>query len=201
MDEEGGRLRPHGRHGICLACIKVDTQLGHRCISISPGTESRPCCLLPDTLIYHADGSKRRVVDLQAGDKVLAFQRESGTFIGTEVTLIWNDHPREGYFLVNEEIGITGDHPVLTINANRVEAWTQVSKLSIGNHVVSSTGPIKIESLQYIAGDVTTVYVETELGNFLAGPRAFVVSGNYVEDAVIYNLLKSNALQPVSLAV
>lgn len=72
-------------------------------------------CLLPDTLINMADGSKKEVKDIKAGDMLLIFNHETGRIDSAPV--VFNDHEESQlvnvirlYFSNGKEIGVISEH-------------------------------------------------------------------------------------------
>jgi len=64
-------------------------------------------CLLPDMLVKLIDGSLAKVMDLNLGDLI-----ESSCGF-TEVNRLIKDHPRDGYYIIEDELYISNDHPIL----------------------------------------------------------------------------------------
>tara|TARA_Y100000593_G_scaffold63011_1_gene116558 strand:+ start:57 stop:740 length:684 start_codon:yes stop_codon:yes gene_type:complete len=64
-------------------------------------------CLLPHMLVKLIDGSFIKVVDLNLGDLI------ESPYGFTEINELVKDHPRDGYFIINNELYISDDHPIL----------------------------------------------------------------------------------------
>ena len=85
----------------------------------------------------------------------------------TKVTNVLTEHMREGYYLVDGWLKITNDHPIL-IN----DEWFTADQDDF---------PLDKE---YFEGDVPTVYIETESGEFItydADDNYITVSGDYAD--------------------
>jgi len=70
----------------------------------------------------------------------------------TVVTEVLHKHMREGYYVVNGELKITNDHPVL---AN--DSWKRTEDLVLGDYINN----IEVTSLEYIEQVTPTVYIGT----------------------------------------
>ena len=121
-----------------------------------PGKGPGGFCLLPDMLVKHASGSLVRVEDLKIGDFI---HTEDGL---TQVESLIKDHPREGYYIIEDELHITNDHPVL-VDGQVFRAEHYKGKK------------------EYVEGKVNTIYVGT-VGSFFSvfcGNNVYSVNGDY----------------------
>ena len=116
-----------------------------------------PKCLLPDMLVKRLNGSLARVTDLSLGDLIWT---PSGT---TQVIKLMKDHPsspREGYYIIEDELCLTNDHPILVDGKMvRAEDYPGVK--------------------QYVEELTSTVYVGTVAPTFnvYCGDNVYVVDG------------------------
>lgn len=113
------------------------------------------------------------VEDLKIGDYILTNKGEvNDTSIYTRVENILTEHLREGYYIVNNELMITNDHPVVSN-----DGWKKVEDLVIGD----SIGENEITSIRYVSEDVMTVSILTSSDEFMAiaQGKSYRVSGKY----------------------
>jgi hypothetical protein len=138
-------------------------------------------CLLEGSMIVMASGRRQRIETLELGDHVRCLDEETGrSTAATRVTRVIRQHPRETYYLINGELRITNDHPVLVAN-NRKLAWVRTDALSTGDRIWSPEGEVTVRTIVNLPVPAMTVYVETQTGNFVVAGEArnYVVSGNY----------------------
>jgi hypothetical protein len=188
-DAQHGVLRAHGKYGVCLACVKVDTQFGHLCASVAPG--SKRCCLVAGSkVVVSRSGQMRRVEDLRIGDELLCYDRQTRQIVASPITYLLRDHARDHHFLVNSSLAITGDHPVLVSEGGRA-IWRQIQDTRVGDAVFGREGLTRIDQVTRIAGVVNTFYIETASRNFLAeaSGQTFLVSGDYARLGRLPDLL------------
>lgn len=118
-------------------------------------------CLTNNMLVQVQGKGLVRVYDLELGDMIA----DGTTF--TEIVDINKDHPREGYYTVDDWLEITNDHPML------IEGKWVLPPEYEGNK-------------QYHKQDTDTVYIETASGTFLVfnkdGSKNIIVSGDYKEN-------------------
>ncbi len=93
------------------------------------GTKQSPIptpCIVEGTLIMLADGTKKKVEDLQVGDVVLVFNHETGKY--EAAPLLFNTHHNTAAKLVTvtyvifsdeTELGIVGEHALFDVDLNR----------------------------------------------------------------------------------
>lgn len=179
--QDDGLLRMHGSNGFCLACIKIDTQLGHQCLSISPGGKVTRCCLLPNSLIRVSSSEVKRIGDLAVGDTVLGVDRSSGRIIGTRVSFVLNNHMRDHHIVLNDELRLTDDHPLLDAGSGR---WLAAGRCIVGTRLRTTHGSVTVRSVARHEHVVETVYCETDCGTLLvAGAEGdYIVNSTYAAD-------------------
>ena len=102
------------------------------------------------------DGSMKQVGDLSIGELI-----ESPNGL-TPVTYMLTDHPREGYYIIEKELYITNDHPIL-VDGDMIPAEDYNGEK------------------EYISESTNTIYVETEneLFNVYCSNNIYTVSGKY----------------------
>lgn len=161
-----GTLSIYGRDATSLDTLLKEIRINVFTSASSTGSPS--VCLTNDMLVkvLHKTTSATltRVYDIEIGDKIWS---NSGW---TKVVNIIKDHPREGFYLLDEWLEITNDHPIL-VDKDGDNEWILAE-----NYEGSKT---------YNEGNVNTVYVETEHGSFEvfneAGDNTFTVSGDYAK--------------------
>jgi len=120
-------------------------------------------CLLEDMKVM-LNGRISNVTNVNVGDIV-----SYGTVIE-----VMHKHIRNGYYIINDELKITNDHPVL---ANR--SWKRTEDVVIGDYINN----IKVESIRYVDEIVKTVYIGTDNDRFdvYCGKNIYTVHGHYKE--------------------
>ncbi|MEV1329876.1 polymorphic toxin-type HINT domain-containing protein [Micromonospora costi] len=97
------------------------------------------CSFQGDTLVLMADGTTKPIMDVKAGDKVLATDPETGEEGTREVTHLWVHDDQ----LVNLELAdgdtltTTEDHPFWNSTDHQ---WQQAQQLDPGDRLLTSTG-------------------------------------------------------------
>jgi len=135
-------------------------------------------CLLHGSPVAMADGSQRAVEQLRAGDQVLGYDESRGVVID-EVTLVIPHHRRSSHFVINDDLRITNDHPVLVQQENETR-WLRAQEVEVGMRLRGLDQVVTVERIEYIEGTVLTAYVETTSGSFITTGRAsYVVQSSY----------------------
>lgn len=93
---------------------------------------------------------------------------------GSVVKEVLHKHMRNGYFVINNELEITNDHPVL---AN--DTWTKPEELYIGDYI----NDVKVESIKYIDRMTPTVSIVIDGDSFdvYTEGNTYTVHGRYRE--------------------
>ena len=84
----------------------------------------KPSCVTPDTIITLADGSQKRVDELNANDKILAWDFFTGTYVEKEISLLVN-HGEALYkvanlkFSDNSMLRIIAEHGIFDYDLNK----------------------------------------------------------------------------------
>ena len=117
---------------------------------------------LTENMMVLLNGKIEFVTKARVGDRIGA----------TIITDVIHNHLREGYYIINGELEITNDHPVLVDNN-----WKRVEELSIGDNISG----IEIFSIDYIPGLTQTVYIETSTDRFdvYCNNNTYTVHGRY----------------------
>ena len=93
---------------------------------------------------------------------------------GSVVKEVLHKHMRNGYFVINNELEITNDHPVLANGA-----WTKPEELYIGDYI----NDVKVESIKYIDCLTPTVSIVIDGDSFdvYTEGNTYTVHGRYRE--------------------
>jgi hypothetical protein len=105
------------------------------------GPTGAPICLTEDMKV-NLNGIVDSVTKVQIGDII----------DNTIVTEVLHKHMREGYYVVNGELKITNDHPVLANGS-----WKRTEDLVLGDYINN----VEVTSLEYIEQVTPTVYIGT----------------------------------------
>ncbi|MBU2691640.1 MAG: hypothetical protein KJ970_12005 [Candidatus Eisenbacteria bacterium] len=135
------------------------------CDCSSTGNPGNGCdCLLGGTPIRMADGSTKPVEQIQVGDRVLAYDEPTARMSMSEVTSIHKPYVVTHYFIINEELSATENHPVLSGGK-----WVNVSNLSVGDVLTSPDGwDMEIFALRKIEEEVKVYNFQVKAGTYVA---------------------------------
>ena len=102
-----------------------------------------------------------------------------GDIVGDSVVVeVMHKHMRNGYYIVNGELEITNDHPVLAkAGGIGTEKWTRTDNLVVGDTI----NGIKVTSLEYVSKLTPTVYIGTENDRYdvYTKGEVYTVHGQY----------------------
>ncbi len=137
-------------------------------------------CLLEGSLVADGHGQGRPIEAFEVGDAVACFDERAGGIAATVVTGVLKRHLRDHFFVVNEELRITNDHPVLAVNGGALE-WVRTEDLVVRDALKTADGLVPVASIERVDEAAQTVYLETAAKNFLVtGTRGrYVVHGKY----------------------
>jgi len=121
-------------------------------------------CLLAETPITMADGSTKPISKIQRGDLVLAYDELSGRLGPAEVVRVHEPYIVKQYLVINEEIRLTQNHPILSEGK-----WVAAGDLLVGDTMTLADGS-KAEIYSILGFlDATEVYnIEVESGTYIA---------------------------------
>ena len=133
----------------------------------SDGTDGS-ICLLNDMKVMLINNNLINVNKLKVGDEIMT------NYGATIVEEIITNHMREGYYVMNNELKITNDHPLLVNNV-----WMRTEDVSIGDIV----NGVKINTIEYISKRVPTVSIVTQSDNYnvYCNENLYTVHGRYKE--------------------
>ncbi|MBU1701342.1 MAG: hypothetical protein KJ970_10690 [Candidatus Eisenbacteria bacterium] len=131
----------------------------------SAATPGNACdCLLEGTPIRMADGSTKPVEEIQVGDRVLAYDESSTKMKTSEVTSIHKPYIVNHYFIINEELSATKNHPVLSEGK-----WLSVGDLSVGDVLTNPDGwDIEIYTFRKVNEKVKVYNFQVEAETYVA---------------------------------
>ena len=126
-------------------------------------------CLVYGMQVLLHNNTLINVENLRVGNYI-STSNQPNVYTRVEAVLI--NHIREGYYIVNNELMITNDHPVMTNYGKK-----KVEELNIGDFV----GDNEVRSLVYNAGDVKTVSIITSAEDFnvYVNDKIYSVDGKY----------------------
>ncbi len=118
-------------------------------------------CLLEDMKVM-LNGRITEVTNVKVGDIV-----SYGV-----VTEVIHKHMRSGYYIINDELKITNDHPVL-VNGS----WKKAEDVVVGEYINN----VKVESTRYVEKIVPTVFIATNTESYdvYCGSNVYTVHGDY----------------------
>ncbi len=102
-------------------------------------------CFSPDTKVLMADNSLKRIIDIQVGDKVKAFDVANGEKVIANVTDTYNGEI-DAYYLINGELRVSPPHPFFTTKGR----WTKIADLEVGDKIKNFNGVTGITSIEKI---------------------------------------------------
>lgn len=128
----------------------------------------RTSCFLKGTKILMADGTYKNIEDIQAGEELMGYDTESGSFKTTKVTKpIQSSTSR--WFLINDNLKISVGHEIMANGQ-----WTWSDNLKEGDILFDAAGrEVKITSL-VTHDEIVDVYnlITDPYHNFFAGSTA-----------------------------
>ena len=93
-------------------------------------------CFLAGTKILMADGSTKEIQDIQKGDVAMSFNTKTNSQEPEKVEkLIIHPYYRGGYYIVNDMLKVTGNHPMW---AQKKKRWEQLKNFNIGDRLLGS---------------------------------------------------------------
>jgi len=104
-----------------------------------------------------ADRSLKRIIDVQVGDMVMAFDEQTGNMISRQVTAKYRGDA-DYYYLINGALKVVPPHPFLTAEGK----WDAIGDLKIGDKLKGIDGVAEIKSIEKIKFDhrIYNIHVE-----------------------------------------
>lgn len=128
----------------------------------SPGNdEGMALCLLEDMKVM-LNGRISEVTNVKVGD-VVSYGK---------VIEVMQKHMRKSYYVINDELKITNDHPVM-VNGS----WKRTENVCVGDYINN----VKVKSIKHINKIVPTVYIGTDTMSYdvYCGNNIYTVHGHY----------------------
>ena len=107
--------------------------------TINIASASKPQCVLPETLVTMADGSKHEIKDIVAGDEVLAFNHETGELVSAPV--VFNEKEEYSWcdviyleFSNNKTVGVVSEHGFFDLDTMKYEYIDETNYLDFVGH-------------------------------------------------------------------
>jgi len=115
-------------------------------------------CFLAGTKIAMSDGTEKDIENVVVGDTVKAFDIETGEVIDSPVPTVFVHPNTKGYYIINNNINVTGNHPM------RVDdEWKDVDNLKVGDKLHHLDGSkVNVETIDKIEDTVTTYNFEVK---------------------------------------
>lgn len=112
-------------------------------------------CFLPDTAILMSDYSYKSIQDIKPGEKIISFDlSKQKSKVNTVAKLLVHPESSVGYYLINSNLKVTGNHRVWTNN----HVWERVDQMKIGDHLLyKGNKQITVRSIRKLSGK-NTVY-------------------------------------------
>ena len=114
-------------------------------------------CLLPDMIVKIKSGLLIKLKDLKIGDFI------EGPNGFTKITLLDKNHPRNSYYIINNELHISDDHPILVDGHKLVKAKDY-------------NGPKKLIKQKV---DTVNIITEDKFFNVYCNDNIYTVDGHY----------------------
>ncbi|MFH1621822.1 MAG: polymorphic toxin-type HINT domain-containing protein [Candidatus Omnitrophota bacterium] len=126
-------------------------------------------CLLSGTPILMADGSTRAIENVQVGDMIMAYDVDNARTIADKVSEVFVHDDADSYLIVNGELKVTANHPVLSNGE-----WVEIGSLRVGDLLLNQKGEHqKIESIE-------EVLAKEKVYNFHINPYHTYIANGYV---------------------
>ncbi|MAF25612.1 hypothetical protein CL634_08595 [bacterium] len=145
-------------------------------IAPPPGTTTKPpkppfspppqtSCFTGDVEITLTDGMRKPIKDIEVGDKILGWDVKNNTSIETEISNKFIHENTQGYFIINDHLRVTAEHPMYTGSQ-----WKKAGDIKVNDSIQSANGLLLVESVDTCDDSVTTynVEVESEHHNYFA---------------------------------
>ena len=120
--------------------------------------EGTMSCFLAGTKIAMSDGTEKDIENVVVGDTVKAFNIDTGEVIDSLVPTVFVHPNTNGYYIINNNINVTGNHPM------RVDdEWKDVDNLKVGDKLHHLDGSkVNVETIDKIEDTVTTYNFEVK---------------------------------------
>jgi hypothetical protein len=117
-----------------------------------------PQCFLSGTKITMDDGKEKNIEDIIIGDSVKSFNTDINEVIDSIVTEIFTHSDTKEYYIINNNLKVTGEHPIWINNE-----WKEVNTLKIEDELLKLDGSkTSIKSIEIIKDNVTVYNFEVD---------------------------------------
>ena len=132
-------------------------------------------CFVPETPILMADGSYKPIKDVKEGDWILTKENEESDKMVSAKVVKASKHTVDNYLVINNELGVTGNHPIFISGV--VKNWKPARTIKLVNKLLNEKGQeVAVESLE-IKRETIEVY------NFVVeGYKTYFAGGFYVHN-------------------
>ena len=121
-------------------------------------------CLLEGAPITLADGSTRPIETIRQGDRVLAYDEVVSMASPAEVVRVHTPYTVSHYLVINGEIRLTENHPVLSRGK-----WVSAGELRIGGVLTSADGAdTQIITIRQVAEMAKVYNIQVAGGTYIA---------------------------------
>ena len=113
-----------------------------------------PPCFIKDTKILMANKTTKSIQQIKPGESVLSYNISKSRFAPNKVLkLITNPKNKAGYYIINDLLKVTGNHPVF-INGSK---WEIVRNLLIGKTLLDTKQKqVLIKKIEKVEGSYVT---------------------------------------------
>lgn len=145
-------------------------------------------CLVYGTLIEMSDGTFKPIEDIATGDEIVSYNID-GLSLEEEAWVDWyaryrifgqktvstvisnNLSSNRLYYLINNNLKITNEHPVLVRKGGDTITWERIKYLKVGYSIFNSNLEwVEVTSIEHIFKDVQTGDLDVEqVDNYFAG--------------------------------
>lgn len=121
-------------------------------------------CLLAGAQITMADGSRKPVERIQEGDVVLSYDRERDALLPSVVVKVHEPFEAPHYFVINGELRVTENHPVL-----KNGRWVAAGELQVGDRLgEASTMGATVKSVVRVDEPAKVYNFQVSLATYIA---------------------------------
>ena len=135
----------------------------NNCVNQTPDGDCN-CCFSGGTLVTMADGSYKKIKDVEIGDKILAFDEDKNSLVTDSVKEIWEHSPEstgDYYLVINDELEVTLGHPVYSHNSP--DRWIPAGELKEGDQMMNEEGELfVVYSIERIYEKIPTYNIATD---------------------------------------
>ena len=145
-----------------------------------------------NTLVGLADGSHARIADVQVGDEVLAYDFDTDSAVGREVTatLPHTDWLLEAHFSDGTTMNVTEDHRFWSVTD---DDWVELQDLDTDDQLLTPDGAtVTVDFLDWDAGVTAPAFDLT-----VAEEHNFFVTAEHTGEPVLVNNADANFLRCV----